>query len=662
MKTRQNRWNGGAVGREDYLEMNNIISASQNYSRNVGTYLQGLTLTPYVRPTEWVSLPSITAGEQKFAGVFAVFNNDSNFVAFTVAGNYTVDWGDGTTGSFSSGSAAYKRYDTSTYAGLTSTVYNDYKTLVITITPTGAANLTSINLTTKHNQSNLSTYQNQWLNIRIAGSNLSTIQIGTSANPGVWPIMLEQYEFIGNNNITSFSGQFENARKLKNLILPENYTEKGTNLTGMFSSCVSIQKIPDLNTNSATNLSSLFQNCFNLLNSPKLSNTSKVTSMGNLYSNCRSLTEIPFLDTSNVTDASGMFTFCTLIKTIPWMDFSKVTNLSSTFSSCYNLRKIPFLNVSNVTSMNRTFNFCQSLEEYPPLNTGKVTDFTFCFGNCQRLQKLIVDTKSTTSLGLMFAYGTSIEEITFTDTSNVTNFFYTFNSCGVLRKINNLNLSKATNYEQMFTGCVSLLTLPELPINFNATNFGGLFYGTSLSTIGNTFFNLPNATSVAQFFQFNGNLIEAPEIDAPNALNANSMFRACINLVRIKGLTLARGASMATFNTSGFNNMFFDCGSLIQVPPLDVSGLTGSGYASVFSGMFTNARSLSSLKGFTGAAYNLDITGCKLSGTALNELYESLAVVGASGSGTRTVTVTNNWGAASDNPSIAIAKGWTVTG
>jgi hypothetical protein len=46
----------------------------------------------------------------------------------------------------------------------------------------------------------------------------------------------------------------------------------------------------------------------------------------------------------------------------------------------------------------------------------------------------------------------------------------------------------------------------------------------------------------------------------------------------------------------------------------------------------------------------------------LNNLYQSLAVVGASGSGTKTITVTSNWGAANDNPAIAIAKGWTVTG
>jgi hypothetical protein len=42
--------------------------------------------------------------------------------------------------------------------------------------------------------------------------------------------------------------------------------------------------------------------------------------------------------------------------------------------------------------------------------------------------------------------------------------------------------------------------------------------------------------------------------------------------------------------------------------------------------------------------------------TALNNLYTSLQTAA------RTITVTGNWGTASDNPSIATAKGWTVTG
>ena len=46
-----------------------------------------------------------------------------------------------------------------------------------------------------------------------------------------------------------------------------------------------------------------------------------------------------------------------------------------------------------------------------------------------------------------------------------------------------------------------------------------------------------------------------------------------------------------------------------------------------------------------------------LSATALNEIYTNLATVTG-----QTITVSGNYGTASDNPAIATAKGWTVTG
>jgi hypothetical protein len=51
------------------------------------------------------------------------------------------------------------------------------------------------------------------------------------------------------------------------------------------------------------------------------------------------------------------------------------------------------------------------------------------------------------------------------------------------------------------------------------------------------------------------------------------------------------------------------------------------------------------------------VASCKLSATKLNEIYSNLKTVTG-----KTITVTGNYGTASDDPSIAIAKGWTVTG
>jgi hypothetical protein len=51
------------------------------------------------------------------------------------------------------------------------------------------------------------------------------------------------------------------------------------------------------------------------------------------------------------------------------------------------------------------------------------------------------------------------------------------------------------------------------------------------------------------------------------------------------------------------------------------------------------------------------ILNCKLSAAALNSYYTALPTVTG-----QTLTVTGNWGTATDNPAIATAKGWAVTG
>ena len=55
----------------------------------------GSGTTGWQRPSDWLALPTVTAPEQKFVGLLAVYNSTANFVALRVRGAYTVDWGDG---------------------------------------------------------------------------------------------------------------------------------------------------------------------------------------------------------------------------------------------------------------------------------------------------------------------------------------------------------------------------------------------------------------------------------------------------------------------------------------------------------------------------------------------------------------------------------------
>jgi hypothetical protein len=57
---------------------------------------------------------------------------------------------------------------------------------------------------------------------------------------------------------------------------------------------------------------------------------------------------------------------------------------------------------------------------------------------------------------------------------------------------------------------------------------------------------------------------------------------------------------------------------------------------------------------------SVSFANCKLSAADLNEIYTNLAdLTGLTG---QTITVTGNYGTAGDDPTIATAKNWTVTG
>jgi hypothetical protein len=73
----------------------------------------------------------------------------------------------------------------------------------------------------------------------------------------------------------------------------------------------------------------------------------------------------------------------------------------------------------------------------------------------------------------------------------------------------------------------------------------------------------------------------------------------------------------------------------------------------MFSGCFMLSRSQ-----ISGTKVTTAYTNCCLGPVALNEVYTNLAG-GVTG---QTITVTGNWGTTADNPAIATAKGWTVTG
>jgi len=86
---------------------------------------------------------------------------------------------------------------------------------------------------------------------------------------------------------------------------------------------------------------------------------------------------------------------------------------------------------------------------------------------------------------------------------------------------------------------------------------------------------------------------------------------------------------------------------------------TGTGGTGTYN--TTQATAILVSASITGTMSNVKVTtsyaNCRLSATALNAIYTALPTITA-----QTITVSGNWGTSTDNPAIATAKGWTVTG
>ena len=72
--------------------------------------------------------------------------------------------------------------------------------------------------------------------------------------------------------------------------------------------------------------------------------------------------------------------------------------------------------------------------------------------------------------------------------------------------------------------------------------------------------------------------------------------------------------------------------------------------------MFASCNSLSRIQA-SNFRFSFSVANCRLGATELNEIYTNLPVVVG-----QTITVSNNVGTTGDDPTIATAKGWTVTG
>ena len=290
--------------------------------------------------------------------------------------------------------------------------------------------------------------------------------------------------------------------------------------------------------------------------------------------------------------------------------------------NCHSLRNfdINYSVTSSLSNSGYMFLNCYSLTSVPLFDTSNVTIISSMFGSCRSLTSVpLFDTSSVTDMSSILNSCASLTSVPLFDTSNVTNMASMLSTCSSLTSVPLFDTSNVTNISNMLNSCQSLTSVP--------------------------LFDTSSVTDMNNMFRFCYSLTSVPLFNTSNVTRMDYMFGSCTSLT-----------SVPLFNTSNvtnMSNMFGSFFSLTSVPAFDVSSVSSS---SNFANMFANCNSLSRIQA-TGFNYTFTVANNKLSSAALDEIYTNLPTVTG-----QTITVTGNYGTSGDDPTIATAKGWTVTG
>ena len=539
---------------------------------------KGLYRDLYSRPSDWLTLPTVSSSEEKVVGLYAVFDApQANYIAFIAAGAFTVDWGDGTVENYASGATASHQYD---YASIDSGTLSTrgYRQAVITITPQAGQNLTSLDFTARHAVFSAVTINN-WLDVVISGPSLTSIKFGSNPTLNINKY-LEQVKILSHGTITDTSYMFYLCSSLK--IAPEFDTSSITNANSMFSGCSSLTEIPRYRLGNCTTMINMFNDCSLLRTIPYL-NTSSVTNMGSMFSGCSSLQSIPKFNTASVTDTTNMFRNCSALSEIPMLNTSNVTNAASMFRGCSSLRKIPKLNLSNITSAAGLFRDCTSLKYIP--------------------------------------------EIVLTSANNLGETIHggTFQGCTSLSEINALFSATITSTQGAFDNCRSLKVLPAATITSTlqggSTATEGMFqYCGEIEYIPATY-SFSSGNQCSLFFRNCSKLKEIPSnfnMSSHTTLTLSTPFNAMYNLERFAGIpprnnfTLASPKLSLTAVTELLNNLVYH--STARTVTIGAClGTTGDNAAITRTSGITSGSTTITQANTTGLSVGMLVTGTGVS-------------------------------------------------
>lgn len=598
------------------------------YAREGMTDLTPYTQTPapqtWVRPAEWLALPTVTNTDHRFVALYAISPTTTN-VAVLCQGAYTVDWGDGTSTNHATNTRAEKVYTWSSIPAGTQ-MADGRRQVIISITPQAGQSLTFVDLKQKVQTAVTGIpdgFNAPCLDIVASLPAATALSLGQgNGTPAVFFYQLQRFRLLGSNSITSFATLFGQCRSLQ--VVQIDTTTAASSVANMFLNCTALVDAPALNTANVTDFTSMFSGCTALRTCPAY-DTGKATSMASMFNTCSVLTALPPLNTSLVTSFSSFAAGCRNIRSVPAYDFSRATDASAAFLNCSGVTSFPAFDLPVCTNVSQMFSGCTAMTSWPTLtNTGLVTNWQSTFNACSN------------TAGVPPLY----------NMAGATNVPSMFNGCIRLTGIPAFNLANVSSAASMFSGCPGLVSVPALDLS-KVTTMANMFDGcNSLVTVG-TLTTTPLLNNLTQTFRNCWVLSAIPVMNYNAVTTLASTFQNCYAL--ISAVITTTGAC------TDFTNMFSNCVNLETVELNMVNAATAMG---------TTASAVVScwnIKSFKANGLRIAIglsNPNKMDAAALDAFYTSLGTA----SGAQTITVTGSAGTATDTPTIATAKGWTVTG
>ena len=238
---------------------------------------------------------------------------------------------------------------------------------------------------------------------------------------------------------------------------------------------------------------------------------------------------------------------------------------------------------------------------------------------------------------------------------NVTGAGFTLGGTAVghriLERVNIIACGVLTSLAGFYQNTPSLRSVSQIPSSIaSVTTMARMYANTALSSFPPYIGSATALTTTAEQFSGAFNAQDFPVLTGTTAswTTANLMYQGT-PARRIP----APGVSMASIiNMNGYcQNM----ANLQELHAINMSGVSSTGNGNLMAGTSPSIKRAQ----LTGMRFSFTVANAQLSAVSLNEIFTGLPTVTG-----QTITVTGNYGTSQTgvyNPSIATAKGWTVT-